>query len=72
MAILDSFGARGTLDLILTLLPRRDRALLRVPLSRIDRWYAARTLPDPHSHSPHWFKRRLMEQQGWGRINGYL
>jgi hypothetical protein len=68
----DPVGARWTLARLLAELPRRDRALLRVPLSRIDRWYAARTLPNPHSTLPGWFDRRLTEQEGWGRMNGHL
>lgn len=68
----DPLAARRSLDLLIEHLPRRDRPLLRVPLSRIDRWYSARTLPDPHIDSPYWFERRLMEQEGWGRLNGYL
>ncbi|GGN72405.1 hypothetical protein GCM10010112_40660 [Actinoplanes lobatus] len=49
-------------------LPRRERALLRTPLARIDRWYTARTLPDPNRSADYWFERRLMDQEGWGRV----
>ncbi|MBB3094118.1 hypothetical protein FHR83_001770 [Actinoplanes campanulatus] len=52
---------------LLAELPRRERALLRTPLARIDRWYAARTLPDPTCTADYWFERRLMDQEGWGR-----
>lgn len=49
-------------------LTRRERALLRVPLGRLDRWFAARTLPDPLCTGRYWFERRLRDQDGWGRI----
>ncbi|GIF14211.1 hypothetical protein Ate01nite_42430 [Actinoplanes teichomyceticus] len=65
----DPIGARWLLAELMADLPRRERALLRTPLARIDRWYAARTLPDPHSTSDYWFERRLMEQEGGGRLN---
>ena len=63
----DPLGARRDLADLLAELPRRERALIKVPLARIDRWFASRTLPDPHSRSGYWFERRLMEQEGWGR-----
>ncbi|MBO3742600.1 hypothetical protein [Actinoplanes flavus] len=44
------------------------RPLPRTPLARIDRWYAARTLPDPTCTADYWFERRLVDQEGWGRI----
>jgi hypothetical protein len=68
----DPLGARRDLARLLEQMARPDRAILRVPLARIDRWYAARTLPDPHSTSAYWFERRMREQEGWGRLNGYL
>jgi hypothetical protein len=63
----DPVAARGDLALYLAELTTQELALLRLPLRRIDQWYANRTLPDPHSTKEHWFERRLTEQQGWGR-----
>lgn len=65
----DPLGARWLLAELIAELPRRDRALLRVPLARIDRWFLARTLPDPHRAARYWFERRLMDQEGWGRLH---
>jgi hypothetical protein len=62
----DLVAARRYLADVLAELPRRERALLRDPLARIDRWYASRTLPDALSMSPHWFERRLIDQEDWG------
>ena len=62
----DLVTARRYLADVLAELPRRERALLSTPLARIDRWYAARTLPDALSTAPHWFERRLIDHEGWG------
>lgn len=61
----DPVGARADLARLLRELPRRDRALIGALLSRADRRYAERTLPDPRSTSPWWFERRLRDQNGW-------
>jgi hypothetical protein len=53
---------------VLEELPRRDRALIGVALSRIDRRFAARTLPDPLNDGQWRFERRLFEQDGVGRL----
>ncbi|MBB4961211.1 hypothetical protein [Micromonospora polyrhachis] len=68
----DPVSARFDLALRLAELPHRDQLILLAALRRTDRWYASRTLPDPHSTSHHWFDRRLMEQNGWGRLNARL
>ncbi|MEU7785930.1 hypothetical protein [Amycolatopsis sp. NPDC049159] len=64
----DPVGTRWLLARVLAELPRRDRALVGAVLSRVDRRFAARTLPDPLNPSPWWFERRLFEQSGWGRL----
>jgi hypothetical protein len=55
---------RWLLAVLLRELPRRERALVGAVLSRMDRRYAARTLPDPLGESPWWFERRLQDQEG--------
>ncbi len=64
----DPVSARWLLASVLADLPRREQALVGAVLSRIDRRFAARTLPDPLASSPWWFERRLFEQDGWGRL----
>ncbi|MBE1498534.1 hypothetical protein H4696_005634 [Amycolatopsis lexingtonensis] len=64
----DPVGTRWVLARVLDELPRRERALVGAVLSRVDRRFAARTLPDPRNPSPWWFERRLFEQNGWGRL----
>ncbi|MFJ7209993.1 hypothetical protein [Amycolatopsis sp. NPDC098790] len=64
----DPVGTRWMLAQVLADLPRRERALVGVVLSRVDRRFAARTLPDPLNSSPWWFERRLFEQEGWGPL----
>nr|AFO69335.1 hypothetical protein [Amycolatopsis orientalis subsp. vinearia] len=63
----DPVGTRRLLAQVLADLPRRDRALVGAVLSRVDRRFAARTLPDPLNPSPWRFERRLFEQDGCDR-----
>lgn len=63
----DPVGARNDLAGRLRDLPRRERALVGMVLSRADYRFAGRTSPDPLSSAPCWFERRFLEQDGWGR-----
>ena len=66
--LVDPVGTRWMLAKVLEKLPRRERALIGVALSRIDRRFAAQTLPDPLNDGQWWFERRLFEQDGVGRL----
>ncbi|MDX3190623.1 hypothetical protein PV458_19615 [Streptomyces sp. MN03-5084-2B] len=66
--LVDPVGTRRELAELLDRLPRRERALIGVALSRIDRRFAAQTVPDPLNDGQWWFERRFFEQDGWGRL----
>jgi hypothetical protein len=66
--LVDPVGTRSMLARLLDELPRRERALIGVALSRIDRRFAAQTVPDPLNDGQWWFERRFFEQDGVGRL----
>jgi hypothetical protein len=57
----DPVDARGTLDLVLRLLPARDRGEPRRVVEPLDAEFERRTLPDPFATAPEWWQCRVRE-----------